>query len=125
LRYYGSEKIGRLGVPLRLAPRQIDPPFEGDPSFAWRSVFHPRKLVKDRLRRPPEAAALRAVLDKLAGMKKNGLHANNGSVTMVAAVTRAPPFAQPRTLFRTPRLLRLFLAPRHSSPRVRVDASQR
>jgi hypothetical protein len=37
--------------------------------------------------RPPEAAALRAVLDKLARMKKNDLHANNGFAAMVAGAS--------------------------------------
>jgi len=41
--------------------------------IAWLPVARVGKLVKDR--RPPKAAALRAVLDKFANTRRNAVHA--------------------------------------------------
>jgi hypothetical protein len=43
--------------------------------IAWLPIVRGDDLVKDRLRRPPEAAALRAVLDKIIAANKNAVQA--------------------------------------------------
>jgi len=43
---------------------------EDDPSFAWRSVFHPQDNVQDARSAPPAAVARRAILDIVLRMKK-------------------------------------------------------
>jgi hypothetical protein len=43
---------------------------ERDPLFARRSVFHPRKFVKDRPTGDRRRRRASRVLDKLSGMKK-------------------------------------------------------
>jgi hypothetical protein len=49
------------------------------PLFAWRSVFHPKGFVKDGL--SAEGGDRSAVvIDKAFWVKKNRLHANNGSI---------------------------------------------
>jgi hypothetical protein len=43
--------------------------------IAWLPIVRGNDLVKDRLRRPPQAAALRAVLDKIIAANKNAIQA--------------------------------------------------
>jgi hypothetical protein len=51
----------------------IDTPIGGAALIAWLPIVRVDDLVKDR--RPPEAAALRAVLDKIINTNRNAVQA--------------------------------------------------